>query len=73
MWMVMQRANRPLLKVNLDSHQFAVMREDTASDAITQIVKRRLVMENKHVGSYCLKQCFIKANSGAWQRKWEIK
>ncbi|MNT78626.1 hypothetical protein D3C72_2178770 [compost metagenome] len=45
---IVHRTDSALFKINLNRHNFSVMRQNAARDAIAQIVKRCLFMESKH-------------------------
>ena len=55
----MQWACRALFKIHLHRHHFTAMGKNTARHAVPQIVKRGLVVENKHIVTpECIKTMF---------------
>ncbi|MNP63328.1 hypothetical protein D3C76_1587110 [compost metagenome] len=48
MRVVVHRAYGTLFEIDLYRHHFAVVRQNTAGDAVTQIFKLSFFVENKH-------------------------
>lgn len=51
MRVIVHRANRTLLKIDLHRHHLSIVRQNPPRHAITQILKRGLFVENKHLSA----------------------
>jgi hypothetical protein len=58
--MVVHRPDGALLEIHLYRHHLSVMRQNSASHAVSEIFKRCLFVKNKHIFlRKVMKHCFI--------------